>query len=58
MDNPLNVQGPVRRDYFEAILDDTAALFPTDISDEDVVKAVRAAKDELEFGARDTDLRG
>lgn len=58
LDNPLNVQGPVKRDSLEAILDDTTALPPTDISDEDVVKVVRAAKDELEFGARDTDLRG
>ncbi|MDE0497798.1 MAG: hypothetical protein OXH86_10620 [Acidimicrobiaceae bacterium] len=58
LDNPLNVQGPVKRDSLEAILDGAAALSPTDISDEDAVKAVRAAKDELEFGARDTDLCG
>ena len=31
-------------------LDEVAALPPTGISDEAVVEAVRAAKDELEFG--------
>ena len=55
---PLNVQGPVKRDHLEAILDGVAALPPTGISDEAVVEAVRVVKDELEFGARDTDLRG
>lgn len=50
LDSPLNVQGPVRRAPLEPDLDDTSALPPTGISDEDVIEAVRAAKDELEFG--------
>ncbi len=58
LDSPLNIHGPVKRDALKAILDDGAALPATDISDEDVVEAIRAVKDELEFGAPDADLRG
>lgn len=48
---PLNIQGPVKRVSVREWLEETATLPSTDISDEAVVEAVRAAKDELEFEA-------
>jgi len=44
------IQRELDRQSLNAWLDEVAALPPTGISDEAVVEAVRAAKDELEFG--------
>jgi len=44
------IQRELDRQSLDAWLDEVAALPPTGIDDEAVVEAVRAAKDELEFG--------
>ena len=44
------IQRELDRQSLDSWLDEVAALPPTGIDDEAVLEAVRAAKDELEFG--------
>ncbi len=44
------IQRELDRQSLDAWLDEVATLPPTGIDDESVVEAIRAAKDELEFG--------